>query len=108
MLDQRTSANEKWRLEARWVEAQVFVSRGGSGEVGTPEWELGQAISGAYDVDDGNIEVVDCWDGVEDVISEDEGEWEAGDLTLDGKSEWAGDVVWCGSGREFDVKNVEW
>ena len=108
-LDRRTSVSEKWRLEARWVEAQVFISRGGKGEVGTLGWELGEAISGAYDVDDdGEIEVVDRWGGDEGVASEDEGEWEAGDLTLDGKSEWAGDVVWCRSGREVDVENVEW
>lgn len=108
-MDQRTSVNEKWRLEARWVEAQVFVSRRGKAESGMVEWELGEAISGAYEVDDdGEMEVVECWGGVEDVGSEDEGEWEVGDLTLDGKNEWAGDVVWCGSGREVDFKTVEW
>lgn len=78
-MDQRTSVDEKWRLEARWVEAQVFVSRGGSAECGMVEWELGQAISGAYEVgDDGEMEVVKCWGGVEDVVSEDEGEWGVG------------------------------
>jgi len=98
-----------WRLEARLVEAQVFVWREGarveSGKVG---WELGEAISGAYEVDDGEMEVVDCWGGVNDGVGEDEGEWEVGDLTLDGKSEWAGAVVWGRSGREVDVKDVEW
>ena len=90
------------------MEAQVFVSRGGKAESSIVEWRLGEAISGAYEVDDGEMDVVDCWGGVEDVISEDEGEWEVGNLTLDGKSEWAGDVVWCGSGREVDVKSIEW
>jgi hypothetical protein len=99
---------EKWRLEARWVEAQVFVSRAGKGEGGMWKWELGEAIAGAYEVGDGGIEVVECWGAMEDGGSEDEGEWEVGDLTLDGKSEWAGAVVWCGRGREVDVKNIEW
>ena len=108
-VDQRASINEKWGLEARWVEAQVFVSRGGIAESGMVEWELGKAISGAYEVDDdGEMEVVECWGGVEDDSSEDEGEWEVGDLTLDGKNEWAGDVVWCGGGREIDLRMIEW
>ena len=65
---------------------RVFVSRGGIVESGMVEWELGKAISGAYEVDDdGEMEVVERWGGVEDVVSEDEGEWEVGDLTLDGK-----------------------
>lgn len=108
-VEQRTSVGEKWRLEARWVEAQVFVSRGGTAESGMVEWELGEAISGAYEVDgEGEMEVVECWGGVEDVVSEDESEWEMGSLTLDGKSEWAGDVVWCRSGREVDLRMIEW
>lgn len=108
-MDQRTFVNEKWRLKAQWLEAQVFVSRGGKAESGMVEWELGEAISGAYEVDGGGeMEVVECWGRVEDVVSEDEGEWEVGDLTLDGKSEWAGDVVWCGHGREVDLRRIEW
>jgi hypothetical protein len=98
----------KWRLEGRWVEAQVFVSRGAREQSGTVEWELGEAISGAYEVDDGEIEVVDCWGKVDHCVSEDEGEWETASLTLDGESEWAGPVVWGGSRREVDVKNIEW
>lgn len=90
------------------MEAQVFVSRGVKAESGAVQWALGKAISGGYEVDDGEMEVVDCWGGVEDVIGEDEGEWEMGELTLDGKSEWAGAVVWCGDGREVDVNNIEW
>ena len=108
---QRKSANEQWRLEARWVEAQVFVWRGGVEEESgmTGEWKLGEALSGAYEVDgEGEMEVVECWGGVEDVVSEDESEWEMGSLTLDGKSEWAGDVVWCRSGREVDLRMIEW
>ena len=109
-MDERSSKNEKWRLEARWVEAQVFVSRGGKGERGMVKWELGEAISGAYEVGDGEMEVVDCWSAVEDVVSGDESEWETGDLTLDGKSEWAGAVVWggSGSGKEVDLRKIEW
>jgi hypothetical protein len=107
-VDERKSNAEKWRLEGRWVEAQVFVSRGGRGEIGAVKWELGEAISGAYEVDDGEIEVVDCWGKVDHGFSEDEGEWETASLTLDGESEWAGPVVWGGSGREVDVKNIEW
>ena len=107
-LTQRASDKEAWRLEARWVEAQVFVWRGARGEESSVvKWELGAAISGAYDSGDGEIEVVEGWDAGENV-GESEGEWEVGDLRLDGQSEWAGDVVWCGSGREVDVRRVEW
>ncbi|KAM0700845.1 hypothetical protein Q7P35_012567 [Cladosporium inversicolor] len=108
--DQRKSANEQWRLEARWVEAQVFVWRVGMEEGGaTVEWELGEAISGAYEGDGGEMGVVSCWGGKESVVvgsSEGEGEWEVGDLTLDGKSEWAGEVVW--GGRDVDGRVIEW
>jgi hypothetical protein len=102
--------DEMWRLEARWVEAQVFVWRGSKGELGTVRWELGDAISGVYEGGHVEMNVVDYWGGVEDVGSggEDEGEWEVGDLTLDGKSEWAGAVVWCGSWRQIDMERVEW
>ena len=107
-LTQRASDKEAWRLEARWVEAQVFVWRGARGEESSVvKWELGAAISGAYDSGDGEIEVVEGWDAGENV-GESEGEWEVGDLRLDGKSEWAGDVVWCGIGREVDVRRIEW
>ena len=90
------------------MEAQVFVSRGGKGERGMVNWELGEAILGAHEIDDGEMEVVDSWGKVEEVISEDEGEWEIGDLTLDGKREWAGDVLWGWNRREVDAKNIEW
>jgi hypothetical protein len=107
-VDERKSVQEKWRLEARWVEAQVFVWRGGRGESATVEWELGEAISGAYEVDDGKMEVVDCWGAVDHGVSEDEGDWETASLTLDGKSDWTGPVVWGGGGREIDMKRIEW
>ena len=118
-MDERKFSNEKWRLEARWVEAQVFVSRGGKGEGesesegGMMGWELGRAIEGVYEVDGGGeMEVVDstAWGAVEeeDGGSGEESEWEMGDLTLDG--EWAGEVVWGGSwnGREVDLRKIEW
>lgn len=90
------------------MEAQVFVSRGGKGQCGLVEWGLGKAISGAHEVDGGEMEVVDCWGAMDHGVSEDEGEWETASLTLDGESEWAGAVVWGGSGREVDVRNMEW
>lgn len=114
-VEQRSSSNEMWRLESRWVEAQVFLWRGGKGESSGEGWELGEAIRGAYEDGDGEMEVVECWDGVESESEAGEegtpsvgGEWEVGDLRLDGRSEWAGDVVWCASGREVDVRRVEW
>lgn len=108
-MEQRASVKGMWRLEARWVEAQVFVWRAVKGEESCGvKWELGAAISGAYEGGDGEIEVVEVWGGGEDAVGESEGEWEVGDLRLDGKSEWAGAVVWCGIGREVDVRRIEW
>jgi len=92
------------------VEAQVFVWRGVIGESRGVEWELGDAILEVYEGGDAEMDVVDCWGGVEDVGSggESEGEWDLGDLTLDGKSDWAGAVVWHRQGREIDVRKVDW
>jgi hypothetical protein len=108
-MEQRASMDEKWRLEARWAEAQVFVWRGAKGELGTMPWELGEAMLGAYESGDRGMEVVECWGGIEDAVGdEDVGEWEVGDLTLDGKSEWAGAVEWCRREGVLDAREIEW
>jgi hypothetical protein len=102
----RSSANDVWRLEARWVEAQVFVWRGGRGEhSGT--WNLGDAIEGVYGSGDGEIDVVENLgrdDGEVEEGSSSEGEWELDDLLMDGRSEWAAPISW--RGREVETRRV--
>jgi hypothetical protein len=79
--------SRKWRLEARWLEARVFVWRGaveGNGQ----SWELGEAIAGLYDGGDrGEVEVKENVGVVKDEVGEEE--VGLGDLRLDGDSEWA-------------------
>jgi hypothetical protein len=97
-----------WRLDARWVEAQVFVWRGAKGE-SSGVWSLGEAIEGIYGSGPGEIDVVENWgrvDGELDGRSSGEGVWEVGDLRLDGRSEWAGPVSW--RGREVETGDVAW
>jgi len=97
----------RWRLEARWVEAQVFVWRGFV-EGSERNWELGEAISGAYDEGGGlGIEVEDVGGGGErGEVGEEEAE--LGKLRLDGESEWARPGVF-GEGNDIaDAQAVEW
>ena len=97
----------QWRLEARWVEAQVFVWRGFV-EGSERNWELGEAISGAYDEGGGlGIEIEEMGDGGErGEVGEEEAE--LGKLRLDGESEWARPGVF-GEGNDIaDAQAVEW
>jgi len=71
-----------WRLEARWVEAQIFVWKGAI-EGNEQSWELGEAVSGFYDGGDRELEI-DSMGGREKSDSEVGGEAELGNLRLDG------------------------
>jgi hypothetical protein len=95
--------SRNWRLEARWVEAQVFVWRG-STEGNEPSWELGEAISGSYDGGDREVKLDDMRGGKKSEVWE---EAELGNLVLDGDSEWAQPGVF-GSGSDIDPFAVEW
>lgn len=99
---------KQWRLEARWVKAQVFVWKGFV-EGNERNWELGEAISGACgSADDGEVEVEEMGgdgDGERSEVREEEAE--LGNLRLDGDSEWARPGVF-GEGREVDSHAVEW
>lgn len=80
----RNDGGDQWRLEARWVEAQVFVWKG-SVEGDERSWELGEAIPGAYDDgDDGEIEVGEMGGEGRSEVGE---EAELGNLLLDGDGE---------------------
>ena len=86
----------------RQIERPPGGDDGGMGEIEEdPEAKRRRVLEETRDIDADS-------DGSEDDSSEDEGEWEMGSLTLDGKSEWAGDVVWCGHGREADLRRIEW
>lgn len=91
------------------MDAQVFVGRGVQ-DGRAAEWKLNEALRGAYDRDIGNGEIraVKGLDGyvIEDDESDGEGDLEVGDLRLDGRSDWAGPIVW--SGNEVDDETVEW
>lgn len=104
----REGEKEKWRIEARWVEAQVFKWRGAVNETGEG-WELGKMVAGTYGDGVGEMKVVGDWgrvDGQE--ASEVEGlVMEARNLSLDGRSEWA-DPVTFGEGKGRLESEVEW
>lgn len=90
------------------MEAQVFVGRGVRNDKGG-EWELSEAISGAYDEEREEIEVVRGMGGY--VVGDDEkssvdSDCRSEDLRLDGKNDWAGPIVW--SGNEVDHESVDW
>lgn len=107
---ERSTAGERWRLVPRCVEAQVFAGRGVQDGTAA-EWKLNEALRGAYDHDTGTgqIRAVKGLDGYvigDDEESSGEGDLEVGDLRLDGRSDWAGPIVW--SGNEVDDKTVEW
>lgn len=84
------------------MEAQVFVWKGcveGHGQ----RWELGEAISGAYD-DGDEIEVGEMGGEGRSVVGD---EAELGNLRLDGDGEWALPPVF-GGGKVVDANAVEW
>ena len=92
-----------WRLEARWVEAQVFVWKGAI-EGNEQSWELGEAVSGSYDGGDRELEIDSMGGRETDEVGEGA---ELGNLRLDGDNEWAQPAVF-GDGRYIDPFAVEW
>jgi hypothetical protein len=95
-----------WRLEARWLEAQVYVWKGDI-EGNEQSWELGEAIEGSYDGGDRELKIEDMSlnGGKNGEIGE---EAELGNLLLDGDSEWAQPGVFGGGGGDIDPSSVEW
>jgi hypothetical protein len=95
-----------WRLEARWLEAQVYVWKGDVVEGNERSWELGEAIKGSYDVGDRELKIEDMSlsGGKTGEVGE---EAEMGNLLLDGDSEWAQPGVF-GRGGDIDASAVEW
>jgi len=92
-----------WRLEARWIEAQVFMWRGAV-DGNEQSWELGEAIQGSYDGGDREVKLEDMSVEVKDEVEE---KVELGDLVLKGDSEWAQPVLF-GGGDVVDPFAVEW
>lgn len=106
--EERSIVGEKWRLEPRCVEAQVFVRRNVQHESGA-EWKLDEALSGMYDEESSEIQVVKGLGGYvvrDDEASSVDSDFGLEDLRLDGRSDWAGPIVW--SGKEVDHESVEW
>jgi len=102
--DDDASENIKWRLEARWLEAQAFVWKAFV-EGNERNWELGEAIAGAYESGDMEVEVEEiAGDADRSEVGE---EAELGNLRLDGDSEWARPGVF-GKGKSVESPAVEW
>jgi hypothetical protein len=97
--------SRNWRLEARWVEAQVFVWKGVV-EGNEQNWELGEAVSGSYDSGDRELDI-DSMGGREKSDSEVGEEAESGNLRLDGNGGWDQPPVF-GDGKVIDQFAVQW
>jgi hypothetical protein len=91
-----------WRLEARWVEAQVYVWKGDVVEGDERSWEWGAAMEGAYDGGDRELKIEDLSLGKKGEVGEEAG---MGNFLLDGDSEWAQPGVF---GVDIDPSTVEW